>query len=72
VPLRENDGLIHCHPEVQAQALKGALAVRLADCGLELHPEKTRIVYSPRMGVAEGSMRRCSLTFSDTPFARAW
>jgi RNA-directed DNA polymerase len=40
-----DDGLIHCHTELQAQALRGALAARLADCGLELHPEKTRIVY---------------------------
>ena len=40
-----DDGLIHCHTELQAQTLKGALAARLADCGLELHPEKTRIVY---------------------------
>lgn len=40
-----DDGLIHCSTEAQAQAIKAALAARLADCGLELHPEKTKIVY---------------------------
>jgi RNA-directed DNA polymerase len=40
-----DDGLIHCNTELQAQAMQRALATRLADCGLELHPEKTRIVY---------------------------
>ncbi|HZC00722.1 MAG TPA: hypothetical protein VE844_04970 [Gammaproteobacteria bacterium] len=39
------DGLIHCKTEAQAQALKAELALRLAECGLELHPAKTRIVY---------------------------
>jgi RNA-directed DNA polymerase len=40
-----DDGLAHCKTEVQAQALKSALAKRLAECGLEMHPDKTRIVY---------------------------
>jgi RNA-directed DNA polymerase len=40
-----DEGLIHCKTEAQAQALKAELAVRLAECGLELHPAKTRIVY---------------------------
>jgi RNA-directed DNA polymerase len=39
------DGLIHCKTEAQAQGLKAELAARLAECGLELHPAKTRIVY---------------------------
>lgn len=40
-----DDGLIHCATETEAQAMKAALAARLAECGLELHPEKTKIVY---------------------------
>lgn len=40
-----DDGLIHCKTESQAQAIRAALATRFAQCGLELHPEKTRIVY---------------------------
>jgi hypothetical protein len=31
--------------EAQAQALRTALARRFADCGLKLHPQKTKIVY---------------------------
>src|SRR5258707_9214974 len=40
-----DDGLVHCKSEHQAQAIKAALAARFAECGLELHPDKTRIVY---------------------------
>jgi RNA-directed DNA polymerase len=40
-----DDGLVHCKTEQEAQEIKAALAKRLADCGLEMHPEKTRIAY---------------------------
>jgi len=40
-----DDGLVHCKTEQQALAIKAALAARLAECGLQLHPDKTRIVY---------------------------
>jgi RNA-directed DNA polymerase len=40
-----DDGLVHCSTEHEAQAIKAALEARLAECHLELHPEKTRIVY---------------------------
>jgi RNA-directed DNA polymerase len=40
-----DDGLVHCKTEQEAQIIKAALAKRLAECGLEMHPEKTRIVY---------------------------
>jgi RNA-directed DNA polymerase len=40
-----DDGLVHCRTEQEAQALKAALQVRLAECGLEMHPDKTKIVY---------------------------
>lgn len=40
-----DDGLIHCKTEKEAQAIKAALTARFAECGLELHPDKTRIVY---------------------------
>jgi RNA-directed DNA polymerase len=35
----------HCASETQAQELRAALARRFADWGLELHPQKTKIVY---------------------------
>jgi len=40
-----DDGLVHCQSEADAQAIQNALAKRLQVYGLELHPEKTKIVY---------------------------
>ncbi len=40
-----DDALCHCINESQAKILKDALAKRFAECGLQLHPEKTKIVY---------------------------
>lgn len=40
-----DDGLVHCRTESEATALKAALQDRLAECHLELHPTKTKIVY---------------------------
>lgn len=40
-----DDGLAHCRTEQQAQQLLEKLRKRFAECGLELHPEKTKIVY---------------------------
>lgn len=40
-----DDGLAHCKTENQAQQLLAALEQRFAECGLSLHPEKTKIVY---------------------------
>jgi RNA-directed DNA polymerase len=40
-----DDGLVHCRNAQEAQALKAELQVRLAECRLELHPTKTKIVY---------------------------
>jgi len=40
-----DDAVCHCESEKQALALRKALADRLAECKLELHPEKTKIVY---------------------------
>jgi RNA-directed DNA polymerase len=40
-----DDGLVHCRNECEATAFKTALQVRLAECHLELHPTKTKIVY---------------------------
>jgi RNA-directed DNA polymerase len=40
-----DDGVIHCKSEEQARLVLRKLGDRLRVCGLELHPEKTRIVY---------------------------
>jgi len=40
-----DDGIVHCRTEAEAQEVRTAIAARLQECRLELHPEKTKIVY---------------------------
>jgi len=40
-----DDVIVHCRSERQARALRAAIARRLAERGLELNEQKTRIVY---------------------------
>ncbi len=40
-----DDAIVHCRTEGEALAMRKAIAERLQNCGLELHPEKTKIVY---------------------------
>jgi RNA-directed DNA polymerase len=40
-----DDGVAHCRTEKEAKVILQALKERLLQCGLELHPEKTKIVY---------------------------
>jgi len=40
-----DDGLVHCRTEQEAQVVMAKLNARLAECGLQMHPEKTQIVY---------------------------
>jgi len=40
-----DDVVCHCRSQSQAEALMSALGQRFAQCGLELHPVKTRVVY---------------------------
>jgi len=51
-----DDAVIHCDTEEQARTLLAHLAIRLESVGLELHPEKTKVVYcqdANRTGEAE-------------------
>jgi len=40
-----DDVVVHCRSESQAHRVRDAIAARLTQVGLELHPDKTRIVY---------------------------
>jgi group II intron reverse transcriptase/maturase len=40
-----DDGLVHCRTGQEAEALKAELQARLAECHLEMHPTKTKVVY---------------------------
>lgn len=40
-----DDAIVHCRSERQAKQVMAAIRDRFKECGLELHPTKTRIVY---------------------------
>jgi RNA-directed DNA polymerase len=40
-----DDAIVHCRTEAEAQEVRVAIAARMQECRLELHPEKTKIVY---------------------------
>ncbi len=53
-----DDGICHCKTEEQAEALRVELEQRFKECKLEIHPEKTKIVYckdGSRKGVYPGN-----------------
>ncbi len=40
-----DDAVVHCRSAAQAEAVMRAIASRLGDCGLTMHPEKSKVVY---------------------------
>jgi RNA-directed DNA polymerase len=40
-----DDGICHCRSKAEAEGLRVAIGRRFAECGLELHLQKTKIVY---------------------------
>ena len=40
-----DDAVVHCRSREQAEEVMRSIALRLADCGLTMHPEKSRVVY---------------------------
>ncbi len=40
-----DDGLVHCKTETEAQQIRRQLETRFMECGLEMHPDKTKIAY---------------------------
>lgn len=71
-----DDGVAHCRSRVQAEQLKEALAERFAQCGLELHPQKTRIIYcnddDRREGHPETSFDFLGYTFRPRRSKNRW
>ena len=65
-----DDGLVHCRTVQEAEALRAELQARLAECHLELHPTKTKIVYC-RDEQAQRTVSECQRsTSSDIAFDR--
>ena len=40
-----DDAVVHCRSQGQAEDLMQSIALRLAECGLTMHPEKSKVVY---------------------------
>ena len=40
-----DDAVVHCSSRQQAEQVMGSIELRLAECGLTIHPAKSRIVY---------------------------
>ena len=57
-----DDAVVHCSSLGQAEAVLAAIRERMAEVGLELHPDKTRIVYC-KDGTRRGSHEHTSFTF---------
>lgn len=57
-----DDAVVHCVTERQARAVWAALAVRMEEIGLRLHPDKTKIVYCKDAN-RRGSFACTSFTF---------
>lgn len=55
-----DDIVIHCRYRQEAEKLLKAIQGRLSDCGLQAHPEKTRIVYCKR---SEREGDYCNVSF---------
>ncbi len=64
-----DDGLVHGEELEQMQELLVALKQRFEDCGLELHPEKTKIVYC-KDGKRKGEYPNTEFTFLGYSFRR--
>ena len=57
-----DDVVLHCVTEGQAREVLAALSDRMVEVGLQLHPDKTRIVYC-KDGVRRGSYEHEAFTF---------
>jgi RNA-directed DNA polymerase len=57
-----DDAVVHCHSRKQAEDVMGRIATRLAECGLVMHPDKSRVVYCRDSNRAE-SYPRAVFTF---------
>ncbi len=57
-----DDAVVHCATERQASEVLAALGERMAEVGLQLHPDKTKIVYC-KDSDRRGSYEHTSFTF---------
>lgn len=58
-----DDIIIHCKTEAEALGMLERIRIRLSECGLELNPEKTRIVYCQDSNRKDKTNRPKKFTF---------
>ena len=58
-----DDAVVHCATEQQARRVLAALEERMAEVGLQLHPDKTRIVYCQDRNRRRSDCADTSFTF---------
>jgi len=58
-----DDAVVHCATEQQARRVLAALEERMAEVGLQLHPDKTRIVYCKDRNRRRSDCADTSFTF---------
>lgn len=66
-----DDIICHCSSEYQAKRLLQLLAGRFTQCGLQLHPEKTKIVYC-KGGFNRGAHHSVAFDFLGYTFKPRW
>jgi RNA-directed DNA polymerase len=54
-----DDGLLHCKSRKQAEYVMDRLKDRMKECGLEIHPDKSKIVYCKDQNRKEDHERVC-------------
>lgn len=64
-----DDIVVHCHSEKQARYVGRRIAARLSECGVQLHPDKTRVVFCQQDG-RPGSAEHTSFTFLGYTFRK--
>lgn len=64
-----DDGIVHCKTKLEAETLMKNLKQRFAECGLELHPGKTKIVYC-KDAKRKGEHQNTKFTFLGYEFRR--
>lgn len=65
-----DDGLVHCKSERQTKFLYKALKDRFEQCGLEMHPDKTNVIYCNSKGKVNESFGCRSFDFLGYTFRR--
>ena len=62
-----DDAVVHCRTKEEAELVRSQLEERLAEVGLELHPDKTKIVSVKIQTVMGERGKKLNLIFLDTP-----